>query len=542
VDEILSSPLTNVQQVAARGNPAWVWTLEYVDLTDDERDVVQAFLMRCRGSLNTFKVPDFGDYGIRGAMSDWVDLFSGEGEFVPLSPDSFFTVNSQFDYNVNEDRSIALEWRTHVSTESLKWKGHGTVGAVDSLEAGKAYVQRIQHYQHPDRVVHEFGFSVNSGNYSIQDSAKVHSSDSITKPFVTGALVTSIDTGINDGVRSGGIGDAWSYANYQLKRCGLVVNTENLLTRSNDFAHADWTAAANVNIESGWMDASPLGITSGGWKLYGDNSTNTETQISQAYTKPMTEDMYAAEIYAQAAEHERVMIELQDSSFANESRVIFDLNLGALEGTVSNFGVHDEGYATLTDVGSGIYRCLLRAKVSSLNNITVRYYVVNSDGQFQFTNNGSAGIHIFGASLRRFPFSGPYHETVASNIVGTEWQTGSKVMVAGLDPEDVIKAGQRFEIVNRFHSQVNSQYERTEFKRVTKEVKVHREGHALIEFDPPIRNAPETIRDGEITVDNPVIFHQPEIKARLVAGTIQYVDKAIKTTDINFDIVEDMTE
>jgi hypothetical protein len=238
---------------------------------------------------------------------------------------------------------------------------------------------------------------------------------------------------------------------------------------------------------------------------------------------------------------------VQDDAFTNETNAIYDLLAETINGP-NDFGVHERGFAKIIPVGSDTFKCSMTWLCSSLNNINVKYYLVNSNGSVNFTNNGSAGVHIFGSSLRKGPFAGPYLDTAANTVTGLSGQTGSKLIVAGLNPEGIIKVGQRFEIVNRFNNVNSSYFERSEFKRTTQEIKVHREGYAVLEFDPPIRNAPETDRSfvtgshlGE-TMYNPVIFTQPELKARLLAGTIQYVDKPLMATDIVFEVMEDMTE
>ena len=121
-------------------------------------------------------------------------------------------------------------------------------------------------------------------------------------------------------------------------------------------------------------------------------------------------------------------------------------------------------------------------------------------------------------------------------------------MVAGFDEEQIIPAGQRMEIVNQFHDEDASTFERSEFKRLSSRVKTHREGYALLEIDPPIRNAPipsRTAKTGSHSgqaMHNPVIFQYPEMKGRLMNGSIQYIDKPLKAMDIVFDVLEDLTE
>jgi len=548
VDEIFSSPLTNAQQVVSRGNPVWVWNLEYVDLSDDERDVVQAFLMRCKGSLNTFKVPDFGDYGIRGTMSDWIDIFSGHGEFGPNAINSWFQERSSVDQTMAEDRSMRLEWRTLQADASVvAWKGHTGGVAVNSLQSGKAYVQRMKLFQNDAITQAILRIGSGGSNYYTAAGPAVTSTDAISAPFFVAKNIDSVSAAIAGIPSAGQIGDDWRHADYQLSRCALVCNSENLLAESNNFGAAVWSKSGATQIESGWMDASPKGVNSGGWKLYG-NAVNSSFFLSQTITKPMTEDIYTFSLYGQKSELESIQLTLKDSAFSNETNALFQINSGSIYTGPTAFGVHGKVNAEMFDVGSGTYKCTLTALLSSLDNVTVEINLINSAYTDVFTNNGSAGLHIFGASFRKFPFAGPYVPSTDTAIVGTGWQTGSKLVLDGFDPDGVIKAGQRFEVVNRFHNVNSSYHERTEFKRTTKEAKIHREGYAIVEFDPPIRNAPVTDRsyaisshEGE-TMHNPVIFHQPEMKARLVAGTIQYVDKAVKYTDITFEIIEDMTQ
>jgi hypothetical protein len=556
VDETIRSPATNVQQVAFRGNPAWQWTYEYKDLSDSERDVVQAFLLNCKGAVNTFRVTDPADYHLSGAVSNWIDVFSGRGSFNSIVGsttsfvNSYFSTNVFLDHHIADDQTLLHSWANLVSVTGLLWRGEGTAGRVSSLQQGAAYVQRIKLFQSPDKAVMGGVLSIGSGAIDVNVSAGpvVRSSDMLTTPFNVGHFtsyyVAAFSVRVNSGV--GEIGDSWSLADYQLKRCALVANSENLVTKSNEFDHADWTAV-NISVESGWMDRNPKGVSSGGWKLWGDTSVNTHHYIEQQVTRVSTSEVYTAAIYAQIGEHNQVAVEITDSGGSNSAKAIF--NVDSKTATIPTLAGNTEfPHANAIDTGSGTLRCALRATVRSVVNIKARYYLVNSDGSEQFTNNGSAGVQIFGASLRKFPFAGPYVPTDATAIVGTDWQSGSNVILDGFDPGDILKAGQRFEIVNRFASNSGDLYERSEFKRITRETKVGAEGNVVIPFDPPIRNRPEYGRteadfnhNGE-TIHNPVIFHKPEMKARLVNGTIQYTEKSLTLTDITFEVLEDMTE
>ncbi len=224
----------------------------------------------------------------------------------------------------------------------------------------------------------------------------------------------------------------------------------------------------------------------------------------------------------------------------------FNVYSGTVE-AAQNVGVGIRAFAKIWDVGSDWYRCQLSCIVSSENSLRSGLFLMDDSGNVNFTGNGSDGIEIAHAQMRQFPFMGQYVETTDAAIVGTGWQTGSKLILDGFDGGEIIKAGTRFEVVNQFNNQSKGVFNRSEFKRATEEIIVHQEGWAILPFDPPIRNAPETDRNsgeqgnlGE-TMHNPVVFDNPETTCRLVGSTIQYIEKPLKLTDIVFDIIEDLT-
>jgi hypothetical protein len=550
-DEIHASPITGIQQVAARGNPFWRWTYEYTDLSDDEREVVQAFLLKCKGAVNTFKVHDPGTYDIRGSMSDWIDVFSGYGSFNITAGSETNKVNSWFGRNGNlvshitDEQMVRFEWRDYVAAQNLAWQGHDLGYAdVGSLELAKPYVQRIKTFLgHGPK---SFSFAVGSGGsaYYGQSTNQVKSSDMLTAPFIP--VSTQHTIRCVDWTGSGGrIGDYHEHADYQLMRAALMVNTENLFTRSNDFGHGDWSTS-NAGVASGYGDGDPVSaVASGAWKLFAANTNNVTKYLTQNITKTNTPDWYEADIYAKPIELSELAIEL-DNGAGLDAKATFWLNSGTYDNLTLG-GTTTKANAEIFDVGSGYYRCKLALQVNSAAAVHAFFYISSGAAQTWIASSGD-GIEIFGANMRKHPCVGPYTPTVADAISSDTAQTGSRIYVTGLDPQDKIKAGQRFEIVNQFHNLSSNLYERSELKRITKEIVAHREGWAELEFDPPIRNAPvkdyswiQQDHEGE-TLHNPVVFHRPEMKARLVNGTIQYIDKPLKLTDIVFDVIEDLTE
>ncbi len=554
-DELFTSPVTGIQQTASRGGAYWRWTYEFKDLSLSERDIVQAFLTKCRGSLNSFKVTDPGNYQIKGSLSDWIDVFSGYGSFnvVAGSDTSLLKINSWFSHSIHyaphitDEQMVRFEHRTRAVAENLQWFGEGVAGKVSSLETGKAYVQRIKHFQNPKVVSHKFWLTVSSGNFAYNAGSgpadRVSSSDNITVPFYTGADVSSYKLGVVEGLDAGVIGDYFQYADYRLSRCALVSNSENLFTKSNNFTHADWVKT-RANVASGYGGKSPTGVTSGSWKFFVDAQVNTTHLLFQDVVKITSEDVYSTAVYVKASELNRFRIQVgNDQAYAYA-------DVYAASGTIDSptmVGAAIRAHTDIFDVGSGGYRCMISAVVDSQSLVYGRLWLQNDAGSIQFTGNGSDGIEIAHAQLRKFPFMGQYVETDATAVIGSGWQTGASLIVDGFDPGDIIKAGTRLEVVNRFHNPNSDYFERSEFKRVTEEVVAHREGWAILPIDPPIRNAPVTDRSFRIqshlgeTMHNPVIFDRPELKARLVGSTVQYIEKPLQMTDVVFSVGEELT-
>jgi hypothetical protein len=557
VDETVASPLTNIQQVVSRGNPAWKWTYEFTNLSQSERDVVQAFLMNCRGALNTFKVSDPSVYSLRGSLSDWTDVFSGYGSFSDPAGSADLYVNSQFahdneyDAHITDEQTVRIDMRKNGTGAALKWAAHGgAAGLVNSVQQGNAYLLRTKFF------VGEYGLS------------KIYAGPSVSSQYMLGESLTYV---WSDGVMSTPvIADATSmytvvelfagttlvgvhrgdFADYQCIPCALVVGSENLVTYNDNFGHSDWNKV-NALVNSGWAAVSPFGVTSGSWKLSADPAqVNTRHYFYQTYTKTTSEDVYTWAVKAQADDLDRCRLLLTDGtahSPTNYAYVDAWLSSGTIDAPVAG-GVFYRPIGRIKDVGSGWLKISITSMVSSLNNVRPRISLIDASGNVQFTPSGSEGILVDDTQLTSHPFPGPTVTTTDTVIVASSTNiTGSRIIVEGLEPGAKIKAGQRFELINRYHDDANDFYERSEFKRTTRECVVHRDGWAALEFDPPIRNAPvpqrrNTSANKPERIHPAVIFHNAEMKARLINGTIQYIEKPLRMTDVVFDVMEDLTE
>jgi hypothetical protein len=564
-DELFSSPVTGIQQTASRGNAYWRHTIEYRDLSLSEREVVQAFLAKCKGSLNHFKLPDFGGYTIPGDISTtFADVFSNRGhEWTTAGSDGAQDINSYFGgaaramYNLSDDNELMITWRLIVSTLVVRYD-RDLLGnsQTDLLQANAAYVHRLKFWQPPNKIGASFSARVSTGGgqYVIQYGAvgpSRPSSDCVhTIPFYTGTDVSSTYADLvffktNEGTA----GDTMRIADYYVSRCALVSNSENLFTRSNEFDHADWTFF-RCSADSGYGETDPVSfVSSGAWKLKTGNYTNSSYYFQQSITKPTTEDMYTFSIYAKADELMDVRLLIGDNAgTVGYASAYFHLESGTVDGLATpNPNVY-RPKCEIYPTNSGWNRCTITAIINSTNGVQGRVYISSKSDQ-TFDGDGSAGVLIYGAQMNRHPFAGNYVPITDTAVVGSgNWQTGSQLNVAGLDPHSILKAGTRFEIINQYHNDASNLYERSEFKRLTRETRTNYDGTATLEFDPPIRNAPVNDRSyatgayNTETVHNAVIFSNPEIKSRLVGSTIQYIEKPLQLTDVVFDVIEDLSE
>jgi hypothetical protein len=543
VDETVASPLTNIQQVVSRGNPAWKWTYEYTNLSESEREIVQAFLLNCRGSLNTFKVTDPGDYSIRGTMSDWTDVYSGRGEFFTVPGSSSNKVNSWFGktallhQHITDDGSVNFDWRGDSGAENLKYLGDSSVGYI-SLTPGALYAARVKQFS--NEYDHSYHLQVSSETTLFLQTTEIRSPGIVTFPFYAGQSGTNMVIAKHDTPIAPVIGKQFTVADWRLARAAMVVNTENMVTYSNKFD--SWTTAG-CDVESGFAN-DPLGGENW-WRLF----VNSDDGVSNHYltgniTVPGSEDIHTIDLYMKDGIGLSTWA-LHMGDITNYVRAWIDLSVASIYNVTAG-GNAGFPFAKVWSAGGSGYRVQLTGHLGSDTAQNFRLYLVNSDDSLSFAPTDSVYVHICNAGWRRGPVLGASLITTDTAVVGSSqnW-SGSKIRLSGFDADTIIKAGTRFELINQYHDDASDVYERSEFKRVTREVQVGMEGHALIEFDPPIRNAPTPdfwYTAEHRTVQPIAIFQKPEMKARLLNGTIQYIDKPLRMTDIVFDVLEDLTE
>lgn len=552
VDETVYSPLSNVYQVLARGNAAWYWTYEFTDLSEDERDVVESFLMRAKGSVNTFRMKDPAQYNTRGAVSNWIDIFSETGAAFDSNAvnsetgiNSYWVKRNNLYHSINDDGALNIRVRNNDDNWDLRWQGHGASGLVNSLVHGNVYLQRAKFFA--NEVAREVSLRVTSGGTTVRATHDVKSADQISLPHFVAGISEPSSTGMELYGKLTSMNAQYQVADYRLARCALMVNTENMLRRSNEFDHVAWSTSRISGVESGFS-TDPRGGNNM-WRLYvNSDTTNGVHELTQTISKTNSNAVYGASIYVNIGSGgiTRVGVEIDDGvSYVrgnfNISASKATLSSFALSGNVSNF------YGEAAQVFGNINRLFVCAHIGSLSVETFKFTIQNSDGSSVYTATDTTWVEIYGAQMHEFPFMGPYHETTGLEIDRINSESGSTMVIAGLDANTVIKAGTRFEVITQYHNSSTDLFEKSEFKRVTEDAIVNEERWAKIAFEPPLRNSPQEARevqsvsyDGGL-IHNAIVFDRPELTGRIVGGTIQYVEKPLQMSDVIFTVVEDMS-
>jgi hypothetical protein len=189
-----------------------------------------------------------------------------------------------------------------------------------------------------------------------------------------------------------------------LESLGLLVEEQrtNLLLRSEEFDDAYWTKTrATVSANDA---ASPSGTISAD-KLVEDATASNTHFISRSVALGGTVDSstYSISVYAKAAERSR--IRMGDDGQVTNGATIFDLTAGTASGT-----------GTISNAGSGWYRCTIYPKKDFGTTSTLQIYLVSTGSTFSYTGDGTSGLYLWGAQLEAGAFPTSYIPTTTAAV------------------------------------------------------------------------------------------------------------------------------
>lgn len=180
---------------------------------------------------------------------------------------------------------------------------------------------------------------------------------------------------------------------------GILIESgfTNLLKRSREFDHSDWTklrATVTANV-SGVTD--PWG-TQLAEKIVEDTSVTNSHMIYQSYTTSSFVN-HVVYILAKAAERTKVRLSLGNFT-STEARAIFDLAAGTISTVISGTGDLTGAAALMRDLGNGWYWCELTAlKVAGDPDCVPLISLCDASGNNMYTGDGVSGLYIAHAQM-----------------------------------------------------------------------------------------------------------------------------------------------
>lgn len=186
---------------------------------------------------------------------------------------------------------------------------------------------------------------------------------------------------------------------------GLLIEDPqtNALTYSEDIANAAWTKT-RASISSNAVVA-PDGMMTG--DKFIEDATASSTHLVQRSVSFASGITATFSVYAKASERGWIRL-LLNAVAAGDGGAYFDLNAGNV-GTVSG------GFATITDVGSGWYRCAITGTTSTTNPL-VRINLATSNGGQTYTGDGASGVFLWGAQFELSANATSYIPTEAATV------------------------------------------------------------------------------------------------------------------------------
>jgi hypothetical protein len=173
---------------------------------------------------------------------------------------------------------------------------------------------------------------------------------------------------------------------------------ENLLLQSNTFSNASWNKIRS-SVTSGVAD--PFG-GSNAWSFLTDNTADNQHYISQVISQS---GVGTLSIYAKPNGYNWLRMRLPSEE------AYFDLANGVTGSSTSGIS------ASMTDVGSGWYRCEVAISDMSTNP-NVFIHIAEGDGDIIIngTPSGTDGVYIYAAQLEQGLVATDYIETTTSSV------------------------------------------------------------------------------------------------------------------------------
>ncbi len=195
---------------------------------------------------------------------------------------------------------------------------------------------------------------------------------------------------------------------FEKEGCLLEGASTNLLTRSEEFDHADWVKS-NCTITPNDTNAPDETATADKVVESNDAGSPVEHRASQVDVTPDAAGTFTYSIFAKKAERTKVRLLIWNVTDSSIAGGYFNLDTG----TITNI----TGSATITELDDDWYRCTVTGTQTEESQCI--FYLVDAAGNSTYDGDGSSGAYFWGAQCEELPFASSYIITEASTVTRT---------------------------------------------------------------------------------------------------------------------------
>jgi hypothetical protein len=358
-----------------------------------------------------------GNSGAIQAIFD-ADNASGGGDEIR------FNANNTFTYFINGAATGALT-TTQVFRDPSAW--YHIVLAVDTTQATAAnratlyingsQVTAFSTATYPTQNADTDTNTATSHRIGFTRSSQTFDGYMAESHFIDGQALTPSSFGETDAVTGSWVAKKYTGTyginGFYLPFSDPSLNTQNLLTYSEDATNAAWTKV-NITATSNTI-AAPNGTTTAD-SILETTANSLHVLLPTASTAVAASTVYTASVYVKSINNQFIQLVFDDAVTINGGYANYDLVNGTVTSS-TNYGTATGLATSITSVGSGWYRITLSTTIGA--NTSARYAInaiqSGSSGIFpNYPGNASNGYYVWGMQLNQGSTVSPYVYTAAT--------------------------------------------------------------------------------------------------------------------------------
>jgi len=302
---------------------------------------------------------------------------------------------------------------------------------------------------------------------------------------------------------------------FQFARCAVVDNRGNNFLHAQAFDNSGSWSAIRSTVTANDATGPSAGTTAD--KLVEDTSTNISHYITQVVTKAAAVETWCLTVWASPDERSEIQLRIADPGLDDEVRAFFDLSAGTV-GLVDTGGTGANARAFIEPAAGNYFKCSVVGTVNAETSLNGLILLSSGSETISYTGDGSSGLHLWGAHLRKSEFPVGYVNTTTA-IVASDQQTGPVLRTKGwpVSTNGLLLEGDYVDFAGEYH-------------RVQRNLDSDAFGNAYLHVSPDIRVAPAD--------DTPIWILDPMIRALTPLNSIAVPTRIPKVADADIPFVE----